>query len=61
MSSALAGKIQPAVMDQIRQNFENFFRPDVQQQLLPDVQAALHNGPSAAASSTSSGWRWPRH
>ena len=40
--SALEGKIQPGVMDQIRQNFENFFRPDVQQQLLPDVQAALH-------------------
>jgi hypothetical protein len=40
--SALAGKIQPAVMDQIRQNFENFFRPDVQQQLLPEVQTALH-------------------
>ena len=40
--SALQGKIRPAVMDQIRQNFENFFRPDVQQQLLPEVQKALH-------------------
>jgi MFS family permease len=40
--SALQGRIQPAVMDQIRQNFENFFRPDVQQQLLPDVRTALH-------------------
>jgi hypothetical protein len=40
--SALQGRISPAVMDQIRQNFENFFRPDVQQQLLPDVQTALH-------------------
>ena len=40
--SALQGRIRPAVMDQIQQNFENFFRPDVQQQLLPDVQTALH-------------------
>jgi hypothetical protein len=40
--SALQGRIRPAVMDQIRQNFENFFRPDVQQQLLPEVQNALH-------------------
>jgi EmrB/QacA subfamily drug resistance transporter len=40
--SALQGEIPPAVMDQIRQNFENFFRPDVQHQLLPDVRTALH-------------------
>jgi len=41
--SALEGKIPASIMDQIRQNFENFFRPDVQQQLLPDVQTALHD------------------
>jgi EmrB/QacA subfamily drug resistance transporter len=40
--SALQDRISPAVIDQIQQNFENFFRPDVQQQLLPDVQTALH-------------------
>jgi MFS family permease len=40
--SALQGTISPAAMDQIRQNFENFFRPDVQQQLLPDIQQAMH-------------------
>ncbi|MGA6924878.1 MAG: MFS transporter, partial [Desulfosarcina sp.] len=36
------GQIPPAVMDQIRQNFENFFRPDIQQQLSPEVQTVLH-------------------
>jgi hypothetical protein len=41
-TSALQEKIPPAVMDQIRQNFENFFRPDVQQQLLPHAQTVLH-------------------
>jgi len=40
--SGLAARIPPVVMDQIRQNFENFFRPDVQQQLLPHVKTALH-------------------
>jgi EmrB/QacA subfamily drug resistance transporter len=42
-ASALEGSIPSVVMDQIRLNFENFFRPDVQHQLLPDVQTALHN------------------
>ena len=42
MNRRCRAKSSPAVMDQIRQNFENFFRPDVQQQLLPDVQTALH-------------------
>jgi EmrB/QacA subfamily drug resistance transporter len=42
-ASALGGKIPPAVMEPIRQNFENFFRPDVQRQLLPEVQTLLHN------------------
>lgn len=41
-ASELQGKIPPPVMSRIRDNFENFFRPDVQQQLLPDVQMALH-------------------
>jgi len=41
-TSALQEKIPTAVMDQIRQNFENFFRPDIQQQLLPHAQAVLH-------------------
>jgi hypothetical protein len=41
-TNALEGGIPPSVMSQIRQNFENFFRPDVQQQLAPDVLAALH-------------------
>jgi len=36
------GGIPSAVMTQIRQNFENFFRPDVQQQLVPDLLAVLH-------------------
>ena len=40
--STLQGKIPAAVMDQIRQNFENFFRPDVQQQLTSDAQTVLH-------------------
>jgi MFS family permease len=35
-------RISPAVLTQIQQNFENFFRPDVQQQLAPDLLAALH-------------------
>ncbi len=34
--------IPPTVLDQIRRNFENFFRPDMQQQLSPDLLAALH-------------------
>jgi EmrB/QacA subfamily drug resistance transporter len=42
-ASDLQGIIPAAVMDQIRQNFENFFRPDVQQQLLPKAQSILHN------------------
>ncbi len=42
-TSAIHGTIPSMVMDQIRQNFENFFRPDVQKQLLPDAQTALHN------------------
>jgi predicted MFS family arabinose efflux permease len=41
-STALEGRIPPSVMTQIQQNFENFFRPDVQQQLVPDVLTALH-------------------
>ncbi|MFO7714719.1 MDR family MFS transporter [Desulfosarcina sp.] len=41
-ATALPGEIPPQVMDQIRQNFENFFRPDVQQQLLPHAQRMLH-------------------
>ncbi|WP_319522168.1 MDR family MFS transporter [uncultured Desulfosarcina sp.] len=41
-AASLKGSIPPAVMDQIRQNFENFFRPDVQQQLVSGVQNALH-------------------
>ena len=40
-NSALEGRIPATVLDQIRRNFENFFRPDVQQQLLPDIQNAL--------------------
>jgi EmrB/QacA subfamily drug resistance transporter len=36
------GAVPASVMLQIRQNFENFFRPDVQSQLLPDVQKILH-------------------
>jgi EmrB/QacA subfamily drug resistance transporter len=42
-ASDLQGIIPVVVMDQIRQNFENFFRPDVQQQLLPEAQSILHN------------------
>ena len=42
-SSALEGRIPATVLNQIQHNFENFFRPDIQQQLLPNVQAALHN------------------
>lgn len=42
-ASALGGIIPSSVMDQIRQNFENFFRPDVQRQLLPEAQTLLHN------------------
>jgi EmrB/QacA subfamily drug resistance transporter len=42
-ASDLQGIIPVAVMDQIRQNFENFFRPDVQRQLLPQAQSMLHN------------------
>ncbi len=41
-ASALGGTIPPTVLDQIRQNFENFFRPDVQQQLLPHTRTLLH-------------------
>ncbi|MGD8702511.1 MAG: MDR family MFS transporter [Desulfosarcina sp.] len=41
-TSALGGSIPPAVMVQIRQNFENFFRPDVQQQLPSDAQHLLN-------------------
>jgi len=41
-ASVLDNSIPPTVMNQIRQNFENFFRPDVQQQLPPDLLAALH-------------------
>ena len=41
-TSVLDTSIPPAVMTQIRQNFENFFRPDVQQQLAPDLLTALH-------------------
>lgn len=47
-AAAPAGTIPPAVMDQIRQNFENFFRPDVQQQLLPDTRTALHQAIGAS-------------
>ena len=42
-SAALEGKIPATVLEQIRQHFKNFFRPDVQRELLPDVQNALHN------------------
>jgi hypothetical protein len=42
-ASDLQGIIPAVVMDQIRQNFENFFRPDVQQQLVPKAQSILHN------------------
>ena len=41
-TSALQGNVSPLVLDRIRQNFENFFRPDVQQQLLPEAQSLLH-------------------
>ena len=41
-TTALEGSIPPSVMTQIQQNFENFFRPDVQQQLAPDALKALH-------------------
>lgn len=40
-ASALQGTIPPAVLDRIRQNFENFFRPDIQQQLTAGVQTIL--------------------
>ncbi|BBO69611.1 MFS transporter [Desulfosarcina alkanivorans] len=42
-ASVLQGDIPVGVMAQIRQNFENFFRPDVQQQLPPTAQSILHN------------------
>jgi EmrB/QacA subfamily drug resistance transporter len=42
-NSALVGRIPAATLSQIRRNFENFFRPDVQQQLLPDVKSVLHD------------------
>ena len=41
-ASVLDGGIPSAVMTRIRQNFENFFQPDVQQQLVPDLLDALH-------------------
>jgi MFS family permease len=37
----LQGSVPPAVMDQIRRNFENFFRPDVQQQLSAGARETL--------------------
>ncbi len=41
-NSVLGGKIPATVLEEIRLNFENFFRPDVQQKLLPEVQATLN-------------------
>ena len=38
----LGGRIPPAVMAQIRQNFENFFRPDIRRQLSDTVASMLH-------------------
>ena len=41
-TTTLKGTIAPGIMDQIRQNFENFFRPDVQQQLTDVARGVLH-------------------
>jgi MFS family permease len=41
-ATALQGAIAPEIMDQIRRNFENFFRPDLQQQLSDTARSALH-------------------
>jgi EmrB/QacA subfamily drug resistance transporter len=41
-TTTLKGTIAPGIMDQIRQNFENFFRPDVQQQLTDAARGVLH-------------------
>ena len=41
-TTALQGAIAPEIMNQIRLNFENFFRPDVQQQLSENARDVLH-------------------
>lgn len=41
-ATALRGAVAPQIMDQIRRNFENFFRPDVQAQLTDAARGALH-------------------
>ncbi len=41
-ASKLQGALPDSVLDQIRRNFENFFRPDVQQQLSEQTRIALH-------------------
>ncbi|BBO84045.1 MFS transporter [Desulfosarcina ovata subsp. sediminis] len=41
-ASDLQGAVPPAVMAQIQKNFENFFRPDVQQQLSLTARNVLH-------------------
>jgi MFS family permease len=40
--TTLRGAVAPDIMDQIRRNFENFFRPDVQAQLTDTVRQVLH-------------------
>ncbi len=40
--TALQGAIAPHIMEQIRHNFENFFRPDVQAQLTDAMRGVLH-------------------
>ena len=42
-ASDLNGTIPGALMHQIRQNFENFFRPDIQQQLSETTRNVLHH------------------
>jgi MFS family permease len=41
-ATALRETIPPDIMDLIRRNFENFFRPDIQQQLSGTARGALH-------------------
>jgi len=41
-TTSLQGSIAPHIMDQIRRNFENFFRPDIQQQLSDATRGTLH-------------------
>jgi EmrB/QacA subfamily drug resistance transporter len=41
LGGRLQGIVSPAVMDQIRRNFENFFRPDVQQQISAGARHTL--------------------